>query len=337
MIEALKFLSLADTLIVLASIVLATYVLLRLSTKPGWPMVLAKWLGLLALFVLSAVVVIAQWPLFYGALEQLRFLRPRDILVATLDISIVAFVLYKFFMLIKGTRAIQLIKGVMVLLIATTVSQWLGLVTINWLLRNTRMMLFVALPVVFQPELRRALEQIGRGRFFARSIVLLDEEEMARLIGEVVRAAEIMSRNKIGALVVIERETGLGDFIETGIRLDAVVSGEFLVNIFIPNTPLHDGAVIIRGDRVMAAACFLPLSESPAITPEMGGRHRAALGISEHSDALAIVVSEETGNISLAQGGKLIRNIDSKTLSEMLGSLCQPKHSDRGFHFWNRG
>jgi len=252
----------------------------------------------------------------------LAALRSLDI-INIIDIAIVGFVLYKLIMLIKGTRAVQLIKGLAVLLIASNLSRWLHLNTIHWVLQNAWTVLFVALPVVFQPELRRALEQLGRGKFFARPLSSLGEEARNRLIGEIVRGMEALSRDRTGTLLVIERETGLNDFVETGIKLDGVVSAEFLVNLFVPKTPLHDGAVIIRGDRVLAAGCFLPLSESPHISKQLGTRHRAAIGISEQSDALALVVSEETGVISLAEDGRLIRYLDEKTLREWLAKFLQ--------------
>lgn len=258
-------------------------------------------------------------------LEQIRFLSIGDFIIALVDITVVAYVLYRFFMLIKGTRAVQLIKGIIMLLIATTVSQWLKLYTINWLLVNVRTILLVALPVVFQPELRRALEQIGRGGFMNRAFIFIGTEDMSRVIDEVVRACETMSKQRVGALIVIERDTRLGDFIETGIRLDSHVTAELLINIFVPNTPLHDGAVIIRGDRIMAAACFLPLTDAANLSVELGSRHRAALGITEHSDAIAVVVSEETGIISLANAGKIIRHLEASSLREMLGALIQIK------------
>ncbi len=269
-------------------------------------------------------------------LDQIRYLTPIEALVALVDIAIVSYVLYRFFMLIRGTRAIQLLKGIVVLLIATTVSGWLQLYTIHWLLEKVQLALVVALPIVFQPELRRALEQIGRGGFFVRGLSALGREDVSRLIGELTRAAELMSRHRVGALMVVERETGLSEYTETGIKVDALVSAEFLYNVFVPNAPLHDGAVIIRGNRVLAAACFLPLSEAPDLSKDLGGRHRAAIGITELSDAVAVVISEETGSISLANDGKLIRNLDPKTLQEMLTALCEPKA--RALRpWWGRG
>lgn len=274
--------------------------------------------------------------------EKLQFLVPfRNInvfsfnmLFAILDVAIVAYVLYKFFMLIKGTRAVQLIKGLVILMVFSTLSNWLHLQTVHWIMQKTWTMLFVALPVVFQPELRRALEQLGRGKFFAQSITTLGEEEMQQVIGEVTRAVQVLARNRMGALIIIERETGLEEHIQTGVKIDGVISAEFLVNIFIPKSPLHDGALIIRGDRVMAAGCFLPLTDDPDLSKELGTRHRAALGITEMSDAVAVVVSEETGVVSIAEEGRLTRYLDDKTLRDMLTKLLRPQVQHHTF-LWN--
>ncbi|MHB8945806.1 MAG: diadenylate cyclase CdaA [Bacillota bacterium] len=258
-------------------------------------------------------------------LPQLKALTPLDLVTSIIDIALVAYVLYRLFMIIRGTRAVQLIKGVVALVIATTVSGWLHLYTVNWLMRQAQVALLVALPVVFQPELRRALEHIGRGRIFARSFMLLGEDELKKVIEQVTRAAELLAKSKTGALIVIEREVGLKDIAETGTTIDGVISAEFLVNIFVPKTPLHDGAVILRGDRIVAAGCFLPMTDRQDLERELGARHRSALGITEHSDALAVVVSEETGSISLANGGKLIRHLDLKTLAELLQANLIPR------------
>ncbi|BCV22816.1 diadenylate cyclase CdaA [Moorella sp. Hama-1] len=257
-----------------------------------------------------------------------------DLLLVALDISVVAFVIYKFMMLIKGTRAVQLIKGLVVLVVASVIAARLHLTTINWLLSQLRLVIVVALPVVFQPELRRALEQLGRGKFFARPLTVLGVEDMEKLINELVRAMQVLAKNRTGALVVVERETGLNDYIETGIRVDGVVSAELLINIFVPLTPFHDGAAIIRGDRVVAAGCFLPLSESPYLSKQLGTRHRAALGISEISDAVVLIVSEETGVISVAEGGKLTRFLEEKNLKELLQSLMLPQDNHNTTFFW---
>lgn len=234
-----------------------------------------------------------------------------------LDILIVAFVFYRVIIWIRGTRAVQLIKGLAVLLLAYFFSRRFGLAATSWLLDKAMTMGLIAIPLIFQPELRRGLEQLGRGRLFTGSNRFLDEGDASHMIREVVRAAQVLSQNKVGALMVLERQTGLREVEETGIPLDALVSAEVLVNIFVPNTPLHDGAVIIRGDRVTAAGCFLPLTEND-VSKELGTRHRAAIGISEQSDCVSVVVSEETGIISLAHEGLLKRHLDDSSLSELL-------------------
>lgn len=270
---------------------------------------------------------------FLKILPSLTFL---DLVRMAVDITVVAFVLYRLIILIRGTRAVQLIKGLVVLFAASFLAKVLELSTIDWILEQVRLALVVALPIVFQPELRRALEQLGRGKFFARPLAFLGEEDMSRLISELVRAIQILVKLKYGALIVIERETGINDYIETGVSLDSVVSAELLINLFVPNTPLHDGAAVIRGDRIAAAGCFLPLSDSPYLSKQLGTRHRAALGISENSDAVAIVVSEETGTVSLAQDGKLIRFLDEKKLREILEESFVIKSGSQQSYFWQK-
>ncbi|HOV79087.1 MAG TPA: diadenylate cyclase CdaA [Bacillota bacterium] len=255
---------------------------------------------------------------------------------SVIDILIVAFVMYKIMQLIKGTRAVQLIKGLVVLLLATAVSSLLNLNTINWLLRQAMTALVVALPVVFQPELRRALEKLGRGRFLAHPPLAPGEIDLAKVIAEITRAIAVLSKNKLGALIIIERETGLEEHIDTGVKIDGIVSAEFLVNIFLPKTPLHDGAVIIRGDRVAAAACFLPLSESPYLTSGIGTRHRAGIGITEHSDAVALIVSEETGGVSIAVEGALTRHVDEASLQDRLNLLLKNRFGSTLSSLWSR-
>ena len=246
-------------------------------------------------------------------------------LSSVIDIIIVAFIMYKLMLLIKGTRAVQLLKGLAVLLIATSLSNIFNLYTMNWLLRQAMTALVVALPVVFQPELRRALEKLGRGKFLAQGARFPGEIDQARVIAEITRSATVLSKNKMGALIVLERETGLEEHIGTGVKIDGIVSAEFMVNIFLPKTPLHDGAIVIRGDRVAAAACFLPLSDNPHLTTELGTRHRAGIGITEQSDAVAVIISEETGAISLAVEGVLNRYLDETTLQDKLTSLLGNK------------
>lgn len=269
------------------------------------------------------------------------WLKPFDSLGGTLwavvDIVLVAYVLYRLFLLIRGTRAVSLINGIFLLLIVRALSGYFNLLTLKWLLDQAVIGAAVALPVVFQPELRRALEHLGRGRLIpTRSLIDLGEEDVVRVIDQVVKAAEILSRNKTGALMVLERGTKLGEIIDSGIKIDGVVGWEMLTNIFIPNTPLHDGAVIIRGNRVVAAACWLPLAEDTVLANTLGSRHRASVGITEQTDAISVVVSEETGTISVAQGGRLTRDLDEKALRDMLSALLSPKPAANR-PFWNRG
>ncbi|WP_102349495.1 diadenylate cyclase CdaA [Bacillus sp. Marseille-P3661] len=234
-----------------------------------------------------------------------------------IDVLLVAFVIYKLIMIIRGTKAVQLLKGIFVIIAVWFLSSFFGLNTLQWLMNQALTWGFLAVIIIFQPELRRALEQLGRGRLFSRSAVP-EEEVLTKNIDEIVKSMSYMGKRRIGALLSIERETGMGDYIETGIPLNAKISSELLINIFIPNTPLHDGAVIIKDNEIKAAACYLPLSESPFISKELGTRHRAALGISEVTDSITIIVSEETGNISLTKNGELYRNLTNDALKEML-------------------
>lgn len=263
-----------------------------------------------------------------------------DYIRTILDILLVAYLLYKLFSLIRGTRAVTLINGVITLAVAYLAARLLRFYTIQFILENLFIAASVALPIIFQPELRRALEHLGRGRLLAtgRKTDEVGEDSVSRMIDQVVRAAEILGRTKTGALVVIERETGLGEYIDSGIKLDAVVTWELLINIFVEKTPLHDGAAVIRHNRVAAAACWLPLAEAAVLPHELGTRHRAAVGVSEQSDAVVIVVSEETGTISVACQGRLTRNLDEKALREMLISLLEVnKKPSSGWSFWNWG
>lgn len=249
-----------------------------------------------------------------------------------LDILLVSFILYRFFLLIKGTRAVQLLRGMLLLLLAYLVSHALGLNTITWLVQSTATMIIVAIPVVFQPELRRALAHIGQGDLF-RGELLFPRKSVSppRTIEEVVTSVKYLSRQKIGALIILERHTGLAEFIETGTMVDALVTAELLSTIFFPNSPLHDGAVIVQNDRIAAAGAVLPLSEGMrqggnAGKSQYGTRHRAAIGLSETTDALAIVVSEETGTVSVASGGQLRRHITDEALRELLvEAFVQPR------------
>lgn len=241
-----------------------------------------------------------------------------DLLINAIDILLVTFVIYKLIMVIKGTKAVQLLKGIFVVLIVTLISDKFHLQTLNWMMEQVLIWGVVAFVIIFQPELRRALEQLGRGGFFSRS-GHQEEDEQEKMVEAIVKATDYMAKRRIGALISVERETGLADYIETGIPLNANISSELLINIFIPNTPLHDGAVILQKNSVAAAACYLPLSESPFISKELGTRHRAALGISEVTDSLTVIVSEETGSISLTKNGEH-RDLKLDKFRELIGA-----------------
>lgn len=235
-----------------------------------------------------------------------------------IDIIIVAFVIYKLLGLIKQTRAEQLMKGVLLLVVATFLSGFFNLHTLNWLLNGAVMLGAVAILVVFQPELRRALEYMGRSKIVKAPLRRMDKEKGKQTTAHIVKAVEEFSRDQVGALIVFERETSLYDIAETGTIIDAELSEQLLGNIFYEGAPLHDGAVIIREDRVYAAGCVLPLTRSNSISKDLGTRHRAGIGITENSDALVIIVSEETGIISMAKDGQLTRFLDIKTVEKTL-------------------
>jgi len=236
-----------------------------------------------------------------------------------IDIVVVAYFLYRLYLMLKNTRAATLVKGLLVLVLFMIICRWLNLLVISWLLEKSMTVIMVALPIVFQPELRRALEQIGRGNFFRKSSEL-NEQELEDMLESVALATKAMSAAKVGALMVFERATGLVERIETGVPVDGLVSSGLLQNIFVKDTPLHDGAVIIRGNRVAAACCLLPLTENRNLSLELGTRHRAAIGISEQSDAMVLVVSEETGVISIARNGELMRYLTVEDVKEVLRS-----------------
>lgn len=240
------------------------------------------------------------------------------------DIFIVAVILYKLYVMLQDTRAITLVKGVLVLLAVTVIASWAELHVISWLLQKAVTLLFVALPIVFQPELRRALEHLGQGRFLA-PIMSLDDEEARSVVHELTKAVRVLAANKTGALIVVERDMGLNDISATGIQIDALITADFLLNVFIPNTPLHDGAAIVRGKRLVAAGCLLPLTENRSLSTELGTRHRAAIGLSEQCDALIIVVSEETGTISIAENGRIRRHLDTEMLKAVLEPVFLPE------------
>lgn len=253
------------------------------------------------------------------------------------DIILVWFVIYKLIMVIRGTKAVQLLKGIFVIITVWFVSDLFNLNTLRKMMETVIYWGFLAIIIIFQPELRRALEQLGRGRFFSRSTMHEDEEQIKR-VETIVEAVSYMAKRRIGALISIERETGMTDYIETGISMNSVLSSELMINIFIPNTPLHDGAVIIQRNQIAAAACYLPLSESPFISKELGTRHRAALGISEVTDSLTIVVSEETGSVSVTKNGELYRDLSGEEFQELLEKelIANTKGKQPSSTLWKR-
>ncbi|WP_128895261.1 diadenylate cyclase CdaA [Longirhabdus pacifica] len=246
-----------------------------------------------------------------------------------IDILIVSYVIYKLIMLVKGTRAVQLLKGMLIIVVVWVISISFNLNTLKWLMDEMITVGVLAIIVIFQPELRRALEQLGRGKLFQRSSHTDEVKAFQKQVHEIIRAVNYLSRKKTGALIVFERQTGLNDYVETGIPLHASITGELLMNIFIPNTPLHDGAVMIRGNELVAAGCYLPLSENPFISKELGTRHRAAIGMSEVSDAICVVVSEETGQVSLAINGQVVRDIQEESLVSKLYDELTPKSKEK--------
>ena len=241
-----------------------------------------------------------------------------------IDIVVVAYFLYRVYLMLKNTRAATLVKGLLVLVGFMIICRAVNLHVISWLLEKSMTVIMVALPVVFQPELRRALEQIGRGKLFRKGSEL-DEQELEAMLEDVAAATKVMSKAKVGALMVFERATGLVERIETGVPIDGLVSSGLIQNIFVKDTPLHDGAVVIRGNRIVAACCLLPLTENRNLSQELGTRHRAAIGISEQSDAMVLVVSEETGAISIARNGELVRYLTVDDVKEILrNAIVQP-------------
>jgi diadenylate cyclase len=254
---------------------------------------------------------------------------PLSVVQSIIDIGIVSYAIYKVIVLVKETRAWQLIKGILVILIASELSKLLGLKTISYILSNTISIAAISFVILFQPELRRGLEQIGRSRF--RDLFSFDEVsrrvQTSAVIDELIKACVQLSKTYTGGLIVIEKDTKVGEIIKTGVLLDSNISAELLVNIFSPNTPLHDGAVIIRDNKIKAAACFLPLTDNLDLSKELGTRHRAALGITEISDSIAIVVSEESGKISFALNGGLTRNLTADTLRKALSKNLLDKNN----------
>lgn len=253
-------------------------------------------------------------------LQTLKSLTGWTVLTDILDIAVVGFIFYRLFIIIKGTRAVQMLIGLAILLLVSVFSQYAELQTLNWLLKNFWTIWVLAIIVLFQPELRRALAQVGQSSLL-NPLYKLEE---TKLLDEVVKAATTLSGKKIGALMVFERETPLKGYIEGGVELGARISKELLNTIFLPYSPLHDGAAVLIDNRLSLAGCFLPLSLNPNLSKSLGTRHRAAVGLTEETDAVVIVVSEETGGISLAVNGELTTGLDAISLRKALGKLFVP-------------
>lgn len=239
-------------------------------------------------------------------------------LVSLVDILFIWLLIYEMLLLVRGTKAVQLFRGIIIILAIKLISWYVGLSTVSWLMDQIINWGVIAIVVVFQPEIRRGLERLGRGNVFTHKHS--GNEEAENLIQQLDQAIQYMSKRRIGALISIQMYTGLEEYIETGIPLDAEVTGALLINTFIPNTPLHDGAVIIKDNRIAVAAAYLPLSDSKLIPKELGTRHRAAVGISEVTDALTIVISEETGEVSLTKDNELMRNMSQKDYIKFMRS-----------------
>lgn len=255
---------------------------------------------------------------FFESFKELLFALFSDIKITyIIDIAIITFVFYSFIKLIKETRAVQIINGIIVILVISKISELLRLYAINYILQNTLTIGLIAIVIIFQPELRKALEKVGNTRWIIKTSKKAGLES-EHIIDEIVDAATTMSRKKIGALMVIVGKLSLNDIIETGTVVDASITSELVQNVFFPKSPLHDGAMLIKNERIVAAGCVLPLSSNLDISKELGTRHRAAIGISETSDALVIIVSEETGAISIAIDGRLQRFLDPASLRDAI-------------------
>jgi diadenylate cyclase len=250
-------------------------------------------------------------------MEILKQLRWQDLV----DIILMSIIFYRLLLIIKGTKAAHMLMGLGVLLVASLLSTYFELYTLDWLIQSFWAQIVIAIIILFQPEIRRALAQMGETPF----LQTLTSAEELKSLEEIVRATIALANRKIGALIAIERDTSLKDFVEIGTPLDAKVSKEVLLSIFHPTSPIHDGAVVIRGNRIVAAGCFLPITMGPEVGKTMGTRHRAGLGLSEETDAVVLIVSEETGTVSMAMNGKLDTHLDMGTLREILTNLFTAK------------
>ncbi len=245
-----------------------------------------------------------------------ELLRQHRWILDFLDIALMSLIIYRLLLILKGTKAVQMLIGLGILLLASLASRYLELYTIDWLVQSFLAQIVIAIIVLFQPEIRRALAHIGEAQFLT-----FTKAEELKSLEEIVRASISLANRKIGALMVIERETSLKDFIEVGTPLDAKVSRELLASIFHPTSPIHDGAVIIKGNRIAAAGCFLPITLSSELSKALGTRHRAGIGLTEETDAIGIIVSEETGFISMAMNGKLETKLDMGTMRDILTDI----------------
>ena len=273
--------------------------------------------------------------MFLTITKYIQLIKITDVL----DIAIVAVLIYQLLKMIRETRALQLVKGIAFLFVLLQISAWMNLTALNYILKNVMQVGLFSVVVIFQPELRSFLERMGRskvGKIFDFSSASSNESKVEIIINEIVSACVNLSKSKTGALIVLERDTKLGDIVKSGTVLNAEISSSLLENIFFANTPLHDGAVVIREEKIHTAACLLPLTQNINLSRELGTRHRAALGMSEVSDALIIVVSEETGKISIAVNGSLTRNLDGDTLAKALKrALIHESASDfEKIKFW---
>lgn len=269
--------------------------------------------------------------------------RPNVEFSDVVEILIIAFFLYHIILWMKNSRAWTLLKGILVILLFALIASIFNFTTILWIAGKSINVALIAIVVIFQPELRKALEQLGNKKYLSGLLPFDDQRERAerfseKTVNEIIKASYEMAKKKTGALIVIEQNINLEDYIKTGIAVDAYVTNQLLINIFEHNTPLHDGAVIIRGNRIVAATCYLPLSDNMELSKELGTRHRAGAGISEATDAFTIIVSEETGKVSIANNGNLVRNVDGEQLRNKLellrtGSLNEGKR----IKIWKRG
>lgn len=252
----------------------------------------------------------------------LEFIKSYVSIVDVIDVTLISYIIYRILLLLRGTRAIYMLVTIMILLLILSLSDFVGLRVTGWVLSNLSGYFFLALIIIFQPELRRALAFIGESKFFERTVSL-----NSQIVDELVRTATILANRQLGALIIIQRNTDLTHYVTLGQKIDSVVSKDLLLSIFIPYSPLHDGAVLLEGTRLTYAGCILPLTKREDIAQQYGTRHRAAIGITEETDAVAIVVSEERGEISVTVGGNIIPNLDANTLKETLSEIIKIKKS----------